>query len=45
MLLALYGVFLGLLATFLLLKNHVFVFFFFFFVLLFRIVVNKKTLS
>ena len=42
MLLALYGVLLGFLATFLLLENHVFVFFLFF---LFRIVVNKKTLS
>ena len=31
MLLALYGVFLGLLATFLLLENHVFVLFFVFF--------------
>ena len=46
MLLALYGVFLGLLATFLLLENHVFVcLFVFFFVLFFRIVVNKKTLT
>ena len=35
MLLALYGVFLGLLATFLLLENHVFVFSFFFFFFLF----------